>query len=351
MTTIEFTATKEFIEAFKLAASVAPKTGPKDILKHVKVTVTNEDVVVEATNLQTYFRRTVSVPTSTPESMSGMIHRDAVKALKPGVRVTITDRNYTIGSATLLSEDPLGFPSWPTLVAISSANVTQTYWHALKSCMEFADKKSYRQALTGICHRGTELIATDGLCLLTADAQTTFPHEFVLPAAAVPSLAKAFRGSTSATVITDLNYVRYADKHTTVVVRLNNSVYPTVAKLFEGDFQPQFIIHDTHPWLEILENIQTMLAISDRRECLLRLQYNGKQVNLHTCILGSTFDTSIDVEGVSQHEWHYTVDPAHLRKALTHLPAPVTVLAAKTTDPICLESTGRKALVAPRIPR
>lgn len=99
-TTAEFAASKEFVEAFKQAASIAlKKARHRPILECVKVSVIDRAVTVEATDLQTYYRRTVELDDiHAPVPLTSAIHRIAVKAIKPGTRVEITDRDYTIGA-------------------------------------------------------------------------------------------------------------------------------------------------------------------------------------------------------------------------------------------------------------
>ncbi|MCL6598970.1 MAG: hypothetical protein K6T81_09525 [Alicyclobacillus macrosporangiidus] len=348
MVSVEFTATKELVEAFKQAAAVAPKKAPhKGILECVMLTVSSETVTLEATDLQTYYRRTVMADSiDAPIPLSAAIHRSAAKALKPGTRVTLTERSYTVGPVTSPSDDPLAFPNFPRVYDGKEVTVDPTYFAALASCAAFASNSEVRPALKGVCHRGRTLVATDGVCLLQADAGGEFGQAVNLPADAVAILKRVF-GKTGAVLVYDTDHALFQQADTRVVVRLQDGTYPDVSHLFKDGQKVKFYIHDTKPWLAALDDVITMhkLAGTPNDRHIVRLRQEGHTVTLSAHGAGSSFSATLEVGG-PVGDWEYQTNAANLRKALAHAVGSVTVCAGAPNQPLLLESESRKALVS-----
>lgn len=352
MTTVEFTATKEFVEAFKQTTAVAPKKARhKQILECVKLSVANRTVTIEATDLQTYYRRTVALDDiDAPIPLTSTMHHSAVKALKPGVRIRLTEQTYTVGPVTSLPLDPLAFPRWPEVEG-EDVEVDPAYFAALTSCAAFASNSEVRPALKGVYHRGRTLIATDALCLLQTDVGCHFDRDVNVPATAVPVLNKVF-GKTGAIMSYDSYHANYRRAFTEIVVRLQDGTYPDVSHLFKDGQNVKFYIHDPKPWIEALDDVITMhkLAKTPDDKHFIRLRQNGHTVTLSAHGAGSSFSATLEVSG-PVGDWEYMTNATNLRKALAHAVGSVAVCAGVPNQPLLIESEGRKALVSPVLSR
>jgi len=283
--TVSIVASKNLVKALKTAAGI---TSPYSLtaLQHLHLKFFGDDLTVESTSFDLYFRQTVFIPElGVQEPFSVMVHRDTVKTLKPGMDVAFGESSYTFGGIKYTSACvPADFPKFPELSAKNGGLTTSSdYFTELDACAISASDSEVRPVLTGVCHRGSTLIATDGLRLGSSLLSCEFPKDFILPSWPASLLRKVF-GKSSAYLVYDDLYVQYRGNGYQIMIRQIEGTYPDVSRIMPSMFKTTVTVRGVDHWITALDRAITVhkqIPKRDRDESyIVRLEFDQSGIVL-----------------------------------------------------------------------
>jgi len=354
---VTLTASKNLVTALKTAAGVTPKRVTKHVLESVYVSFHGEEVSINATDLDTWYHQRVSIPDlAVMKPLTLLVHRDAIKSMKPGMVIAFGETSYQVGAITYPQYCSVEeFPKFPELQ--SDAHKTpldSQYFDDLADCAVSASDGEIRPVLTTVCHRSDYLAATDGLRLLKAEQSTRWSLDIKIPAQRGKLLQKVFSGC-QASVMYDEFYAGYQSETCEVTIRQVQGAYPDVTRLFPPTSTAlcRVAITDSQPWLEACDTalIVYKQTPKDHRDSnkTLTMVFDGGRVTL-SAQAEQKFETTVDAK-VSGTPSTLMCNAQHLRDALVQVGdgAELQVFGAK--QPFILAASHRKALVSPIKPR
>jgi len=355
---VSLVASKNFVSALKAAAGMTSPYAHRAVLQHLHLRFSGDDVVVEAASLDLYFRHNIFLlELGVLAPFSVMVHRDAVKTLKPGMDVTFGEKSYTFGGIKYTPAcAPEEFPLFPELDNSKVQTTTaHGYFAELAACAVATAESEVRPILTGVCHRGNTLVATDGLRLCSAETSTEWPKDVVVPGWAAAMLQRAF-GVSSSYMAYDDRYVQYRGNGYRIMIRAIEGMYPNVSRIIPSLFKTTVTVRGVEEWIAACDRAITVhkqIPKKNRDENYdIRLEFDRLGIKLSVRNQEQS-EYSILLPGdVSDRALNIACNAQYLKDALLQVGEGAEIQLSAPDKPFVLKSSAdkpyqRTALVSP----
>jgi DNA polymerase-3 subunit beta len=235
----------DLLNAFSVAASVAPSRSPKPVLNNVKMEATADGLVLQATDMEIGIRIEVKGVEILAEGEALIpVARFAaiLRESKDETLLISTDaRGCTVkgdrSKFTLSTANPDEFPTVARFVRGNHSTIKPAILRdAIRKVLFAADSESTRYALAGVkielAEGEASFIATDGRRLAVIECESTLEGNAPTANAIVPSQAmsvidKALNGrSADALIHTDGNAIHVECDGVTIIARLVEGRFP-----------------------------------------------------------------------------------------------------------------------------
>lgn len=315
--------TLEFKEVFNKAAANVAKKSSLEILKTIKLSALDSELIIESTDLENYIMGNIESLTNEILQGSVILHNvtELKKALKyfkdyeitlaaDSDKLTITCGNKTV-------DFPIDFvPSdFVTAPELKSYDTYLTKVHTLINRLSKIDyaiaKEDIRPILTGIHFNNNDAVAIDGYRLAkNTDNALCITDSFTMLKSAYELLKKSYNKKQDQTLTMQVSgkYIKLMFGNITITSRLLAGEYPKYSQLLDRDSEVDVTVSTK----EMKENISYITDMSKERIPKMDITIEDGNLNQFLKEDNKTFKTDLKVDSNNDKPFEISFNPKYL---------------------------------------